>query len=83
MEKDAQIEQLAQMVQRGFQGVEKRFDAMEQRFDALEEQLEHGFAEVNRRIDNIIRPQLDEHGHRISGSRSASDDLTTNRPGGG
>lgn len=58
MKNNPQIEQLAQMVQRGF-------EEMKGELRELKNDMEHGFAEVNRRIDSVVQPQLDEHAHRI------------------
>lgn len=36
-----------------FNGFEKRFDGMEQRMGRMELKMDRGFAQVNRRLDNI------------------------------
>ena len=66
---DKKIDELAEMVQRGFQDVYKRFDVVDRKIEELRVELktdmENGFDEVNRRISKGIQPQLDGHAHRI------------------
>ena len=52
--KTATIEELARMVQRGFEEFGKRFDQMDLRFDRLE-----------RRFDRMEKVVLPDHGRRI------------------
>ncbi len=62
---DKKIDQLAEMVQRGFQDVYKRFDGVDKEIADLRVEMENGFDEVNRRIDKGTQPQLNGHAHRI------------------
>ena len=56
MDKDTTINDLAGMVQKGFEGVDKRFDAVDKRFERMERQmviLEDGQEQIKLRLDNV------------------------------
>lgn len=49
------LEKLAQMVQAGFDSLKTE----------LQNEMHTGFAEINRKIDKMIEPRLDNHAQRI------------------
>jgi hypothetical protein len=66
-----EVEELAAMVQRGFNDVNKRFEAVGQRFDRLEREMQDVKTTVER-IDRRTQNQVDamyertlDHGRRI------------------
>jgi len=59
--KQTTIDDLATMVQKGFQGMDKRFDKVEDRLDKIENRMDG----VEDRLDRIEKIFLVDHKHRI------------------
>jgi len=65
--KDITINDLAVMVQKGFDGVDKRFEQVDKRFEQMDKRLDSMVtkAEMNRRFDGLEDRVLASHQKRI------------------
>ena len=65
--KDITINDLAVMVQKGFNEVDKRFEQVDKRFDGIDNRLDGMVtkAEINRRFDGLEDRVLASHQKRI------------------
>ncbi|MBI2409521.1 hypothetical protein HYV30_00580 [Candidatus Kaiserbacteria bacterium] len=67
-EQENDIDSLARMVADGFSAMNERFDEVDKRFDRLEgrmDKLETAVHEVHQRIDQVVRPELDDQARHI------------------
>lgn len=67
--KETEFDKLARLIKGESEDIREQMDAMEKRLDKrideLEKKMELGFAIINRRLDQVIQMQLDEHAGRI------------------
>lgn len=67
VKKNVTIDDLAVMVQKGFDGVDKKFDQVDKRFEQVDKRFDSMVtkAEMNRRFDGLEDRVLASHQKRI------------------
>jgi hypothetical protein len=66
--KESEFDKLARLIKEEGEDIRGEMGAMEKR---LEHKMDEGFLAVNRRLDQIIQMQLDEHAGRIKNLETA------------
>jgi hypothetical protein len=61
---DITLRDVLDAVVKGFTAIEQKM-ATKEELAALSTRMNNGFTEVNRRIDKVVQPELDNHAHRI------------------